>query len=657
MPSDNEFKSSEKIDEGDDLVSLQSNPPPDEVSASPGEESPPVDGDTPSPDKGAPKDQADDRQTDELQKGDRVGKYRIQKMIGRGGMATVYRAFDSSKQRMVAVKVLKEKFSSSLKALARFDREFLALESLNHPNIVGVLDKGVERGVNFFILEYVDGASFSRLLKYRKLTMNTRAQILLQVASALDYAHRKGIVHRDVKPDNVLIDRIGLAKLADFGIAQITHSKLPLTSITVTSSFMGTADYMAPEQRIDAKSVDQRADIFAFGVMTYETFTGKLPLGNFPLPSNLNPQLGKRMDGIILKALSQDPNERYQSIAEMADDIKREMSASFLSKVKARLSLMLETKIWQKLVSPRILGATGMLAAIAVGLFWLFSVLGQPYTPPTIEVEPGGTLDPAGDLAPPAIEIVTPAKPGSAGTPAGMILIPAGKFLMGTDSEFKNEKPRRDVFLDAFYIDRNEVTNAEYKNFVDATGRQTPRMDAFWAEPINWRNGTYPRGRGDHPVVLVSWHDADAYARWARKRLPTEAEWEKAARGTDGRKWPWGNDWDRKKCNTAESFFRSTQPASSFPEDKSPYGSLNMAGNVTEWTNDWYSGNYYSKGHNENPRGPSKKEAGETRVARGGAWDSNIASYARTGYRYYFPPNTKNASLGFRCAMDVKKKK
>jgi formylglycine-generating enzyme required for sulfatase activity len=420
---------------------------------------------------------------------------------------------------------------------------------------------------------------------------------------------------------------------------------------------MGTADYMAPEQRIDAKSVDQRADIFAFGVMTYEAFTGKLPLGNFPLPSTLNPQIGKRMDGIILKALSQDPNERYQTIAEMADDIKKEISASFLSKLKARLSLMLETKIWQKFVSPRIFGAVSMLALIVVGLFWLFSVLGQPYRPP-IGIEPGGTHDPIGDPTTPAIKAVTPDRPGSGSTAEGMTLIPAGEFLMGTDSEFKNERPRRKVFLDAFYIDRNEVTNAEYKKFVDATGRRVPEMKAFWAEPINWRNGTYPRGRGDHPVVLVNWHDADAYAKWAGKRLPTEAEWEKAARGTDGRKWPWGNDWDRKKCNTAESFFRSSQPVSSFPEDKGPFGNLNMAGNVTEWTSDWYSEIYYSKGDNKNPRGPSKAEAkGNRKVARGGAWDSSISSYARTGCRHDFPPNTKNASLGFRCAMDAKQKR
>jgi serine/threonine-protein kinase len=650
MSNSEDSKRPEKRSEKEDAVSLESNPPSDEALEASEKPNTPPEGESPPPPEPVKEAPPDDRQVAELKPGDKIGVYRVEKMIGRGGMATVYKVLDVPKQRVAALKVLKKRFSSSLKAIARFDREFLALESLDHPNIVRVLDKGVEGGINYFVMEYVDGASLSRLLRYRKLTLNTKAQILLQAAAALDYAHRRGIVHRDVKPDNILIDRTGRARIADFGIAQITRSRLPLTSITVVSSFMGTADYMAPEQRVDAKSVDHRADIFSFGVMLYEVFTGRLPLGNFALPSQVNPELSKRMDGIILRALRQDPAERYQSMAELADDLKREMQTSGLSKLKARLSLILQTESWRRFLNIRVVGAVSLFGIIIGGLLWLFSALGGPLTtaPGPATDAPGGSPDGSAPLARPADPSAAKQPPH---TPKNMVFIPAGTFIMGSESEFSNERPRRKVHLDAYYMDMYEVANAEYKEFVDATGHPVPYKNAFWAEPFNWRNGTYPPGKGDHPVVLVSWKDAAAYAKWAGKRLPTEAEWEKAARGTDPRIWPWGDAWDVNRCNTKESFVNSTQPVYLHAKGKSPYGCYNMAGNVMEWTADWYSENYYARAPSKNPLGPV---TGALKVARGGAWDSNINLYARTGYRHYFPPDEKSPAIGFRCAKDLK---
>ncbi len=651
MASPEDPKSPNKDTDKEDAVSLQSNPPPDESPGSHEGQSPHPDADSSPPVERAEKVQGNERQPDDLKPTERVGNYRIEKRIGRGGMATVYRAFDETKQRVVALKVLKKKFSSSLKALARFDREFLALESLEHPNIVRVLDKGVEGGLNYFVMEYVDGASLSRLLRYKKLTFNTKAHILLQVASSLDYAHKIGIVHRDVKPDNVLIDRTGRAKLADFGIAQITGTNLPLSSLTVASSFMGTADYMAPEQRVDAKSVDHRADIFAFGVMLYETFTGKLPLGNFPLPTKVNPELSKRMDGIILKAMQQNPSERYQSIEELADDLKRDLHTSMFSKLKARLALILEIESWKRLVSIRSVGAISVLAMIVGGLLWMFSALGGSYPPlediPSNQTDAGSRVSIKGTV-PPTSGTTSNQATGALGE---MIFIQAGEFIMGTDSEFSNESPRRRVYLDSFYIDKYEVTNEEYKKFVDATGHRAPFVNEFWAAPYNWHNKTYPPAKGDHPVVLVSWHDAAAYAKWAGKRLPTEAEWEKSARGRDGRMWPWGDAWDPEACNTQDSFLNSTQSADMFSKGLSPYGCYNMSGNVTEWTADWYSEDYYKQAPYKNPPGP---EDGTFKAARGGGWDSNLNLYARTGYRYYFSPRKQSSSIGFRCARTDK---
>jgi len=649
MPSEEDSKSSKKKAEKEDAISVKSDPPYDEAIEGPQKPNPGAENDAPPLGETEEPPRLQNREPEDLKAGDMVGIYLIDKKIGRGGMATVYRAFDTSKQRVVALKTLKKKFSSSLKALARFDREFMALESLDHPNIVRVLDKGAEGGINYFVMEYVDGASLSRLLRYRKLTLNTKAQILLQAAAALDYAHRRGIVHRDVKPDNVLIDRTGRVKMADFGIAQITKAHLPLTSLTVTSSFMGTADYMAPEQRTDAKSVDHRADIFSFGVTLYETFTGRLPIGNFSLPSQLNPELSKRMDGIILRALRQSPDERYQSMTALAEDLEREMRVSTLGKVRARLSLMLQTESWKKIFSARAIGAVSVLALIVAGVLWLLSTSSRPPVP---GVQPRPSEGAATPDKQPTIALPSsrPSSRQPPGTPKDMVYIPAGDFYMGSDSEMGNERPRRRVYLAHYYIDMYEVTNAEYKQFVDATDHPPPFVNKFWAEPFNWHDKTYPPGRGDHPVVLVNWHDAAKYAKWAGGRLPTEAEWEKAARGLTSNIWPWGNNWDSKKSNTKESFFNSTQSVNLFPEDVSSFGCHNMAGNVMEWTADWYAEDYYRRATSKNPPGPA---TGFFKVARGGGWDSSISLYARAGYRHYFPPDTKSASIGFRCVKDV----
>lgn len=649
MASDEDFKSPEKSSDKEDGISIQSNPPSDEPPANSGKSTPVLENESSSSAGESEKALPQGKKPDTLESGAIIDRYRIEKMIGRGGMATVYRGVDLSDQRVVAVKVLKERFSSSMKALARFDREFTALEALNHANIVGVLDRGIDEGINFFVMEYVNGASMSRLLRHRDLAFNTKAQILLQIASALDYAHRRGIVHRDVKPDNVLIDRTGRAKLADFGIAQVTKSHLPLTSITVASSFMGTADYMAPEQRTDAKTVDHRADIYSFGVTMYEVFTGKLPLGNFPLPSHLNPELSKRMDGIILRALQQSPDDRYQSIMELADDIRREISVSGLSRLKARLALIFQNEGWKRLIDIRTIGTVSLFAMLIGGTLWFLSVVGGPYP----SGRAGSNEEPK--PAPGAAPVVSPGnshEQPSDEVPRDMILIPAGTFEMGTNWEFDNERPMREVHLNAFYIDKYEVTNAEYKKFVDATGHNVPFVNATWAAPFNWHRRTFPPGKENHPVVLVNWYDAAAYAQWAGRRLPTEAEWEKAARGTDGRTWPWGSEWDADRCNIKESFLYSTQPVFSFEKGKSPYGCYSMAGNAMEWVSDWYSENYYGHAPYKNPPGP---RSGLTKVVRGGAWDSNISLYARTAYRSLLPPNEKNASVGFRCAQDVEK--
>jgi formylglycine-generating enzyme required for sulfatase activity len=225
-----------------------------------------------------------------------------------------------------------------------------------------------------------------------------------------------------------------------------------------------------------------------------------------------------------------------------------------------------------------------------------------------------------------------------------MVLIPAGEFVMGGNN-YSDEKPLHTVYLDAFYIDRYPVTNAEYKKFVDATGYRAPE---------HWKGGKIPTGKENHPVVYVSWDDAQAYARRAGKRLPTEAEWEKAASwdylNKEKRRYPWSNQFDVSNCNTCESGIGDTTPVSRYsPQGDSPNGVGDMAGNVFEWVADWHDSDYYHSAPMRNPKGPS---SGEHRVLRGGSWRLD-RRYVCVTYRYHDSPGCHYYDTGFRCAKSV----
>lgn len=236
----------------------------------------------------------------------------------------------------------------------------------------------------------------------------------------------------------------------------------------------------------------------------------------------------------------------------------------------------------------------------------------------------------------------------SAAVPEGMLLIPAGPFVMGSDqSEGRlgidisvDSVPRRTVNLKAFYIDQYEVTIGAYRKYVQEMRVEKP---AIWSD---YKMFGYPEPEDDHPVVDVNWFDSDRYCRWVGKRLPTEAEWEKAARGTDGQIWPWGNDFDSDFANTESRSRGFTTPVGSMPKDRSPYGVYDMAGNAMEWT----ASPYLSY-----PGGLKKVVADDRfRVLRGGAWDLLGTPFSRAANREYRLADLAQPDFGFRCAMDVK---
>ncbi len=220
-----------------------------------------------------------------------------------------------------------------------------------------------------------------------------------------------------------------------------------------------------------------------------------------------------------------------------------------------------------------------------------------------------------------------------------MVLIPAGHFLMGSD-DYLFEFPQRRIFLDAFLIDRLPATNRSYKDFCDATGH---------APPPHWESGRFPEGEGDHPVVNVSIEDARAFAAWAGKRLPTEAEWEKAARGVDGRIYPWGNEFDASRCNTEYSRIGHTTPVGSYPQSASPFGVIEMCGNIWEWVEGFWNPEYFEEMPERNPKGPAR---GEMNVLRGGTWSTHPLN-CRTFSRCPALKGCLWGYCGFRCASGL----
>jgi serine/threonine-protein kinase len=225
-----------------------------------------------------------------------------------------------------------------------------------------------------------------------------------------------------------------------------------------------------------------------------------------------------------------------------------------------------------------------------------------------------------------------------------MVLVAAGRFSMGPS--------RREIHIDAFYMDRTPVTNEQFQVFIDAT-RYEPDDDDDGRFLTHWRKGRYPRGLERHPVTFVSWFDARAYAAWAGRRLPTEAEWEKAARGTDGRKYPWGKS---EPTASHASFARAhdgTTPVGSYPDGASPCGALDMAGNVWEWCDDVDDEAFYENGPPMNPRSTASLGNKRARyVMRGGSFMYD-ARALRTFARIGFDPHYRFAEGGFRCAKSV----
>ena len=589
--------------------------------------------------------------------GEMVAFYQIKEKIGQGGMGVVYKAVHPKINKTVAIKFLAPAFSTSKRFIARFEREARAMAGLNHRNIVGIQNMGEFKGRYFLIMEYIPGRTVAEILQDKgRLVWQEVVRISEQVLQALKTAHAQGLLHRDIKPGNILVMNDGTVKVSDFGLVKMmgigedfsideARSRMSISTIsearqdgialTIEGSPIGTFDYMSPEQYQGESNLDERSDIFSFGMTVYKMLTGRLLRGFAKPPSKYDSAIPAVIDAMSIKCLEEDREDRYRNAGELLEvlgDIKEDLdNAGQVIKKQAEKENhpQIKKQTRQKTnQSHRVTEEKSPRKAIRDTQFQHDAVkfitgedprnlqLGQVIT---VKLEGEVTLS--------------------------LVWIPPGEFLMGSHKKElgrgESETQHKVHITRGFWMGKYPVTQEQWKVIIRSN-------------PSEFKNSI----TGTHPVESVSWKDCqDFLGSLSRKTtlefdLPTEAEWEYACRAGTTNALNCSKELTTRNmhCRNLDevAWYCMNSAEATHPvglKKPNQWDLYDMHGNVSEWCRDWYAG--YSNKTRTDPLGPS---SGWGKVLRGGSWHSQ-AGYCRSANRNGEKIDSRKNNIGLRVVV------